>query len=281
LKTQPNRVFWLLNICNYLDSNNISVEDDHPCFSLLMYLADAACIRDKLPDASSNSDDLKDPVDELGHGTIEDILTAASLAQSMKEEIFGFVDDALISDSEEYCEEDDEAVSSIEEAHTKDCEMIRLEPGDDASASTDESNDNGLCQQNAPDILDVEERVEALESIFLEHNDEAVGNHISPVKNLSGARITPEAEGVFLDNRSPNVALVGDPAAPEITIFREDMSQDTPTDEGPRFPLSSVSGFPYAAEYIVGSSPSKRIRPSILPEENMARENVFPGVRID
>jgi hypothetical protein len=56
-------------------------EEDHPRLTLLNYLADVASVTDHLPQADTP------PEEMLSYGTIEDILTAAALAESVKEEI--------------------------------------------------------------------------------------------------------------------------------------------------------------------------------------------------
>lgn len=63
---------------------NAEPEEDHPHFALLSYLAEVAAISDHLPEHQNHMEDTT-------HGSIEDILTAAALAESMKEEIFTVV----------------------------------------------------------------------------------------------------------------------------------------------------------------------------------------------
>jgi hypothetical protein len=62
-------------------------EQDHPHFALLAYLAEVASVSQHLPEELVE--------EELAHGGIEDILTAAALAESMKEEIFLESEDVL------------------------------------------------------------------------------------------------------------------------------------------------------------------------------------------
>jgi len=58
------------------------ITEDHPHLALLNYLADVASVRDHLPQSCTPPEEI------LPQGTIEDILTAAALAESMKDEIF-------------------------------------------------------------------------------------------------------------------------------------------------------------------------------------------------
>src|SRR5271170_6168012 len=78
--------------------SNVEVDEEHPHFALLAYLAEVASIRDPLPE------ELDTVGEEVTHGSIEDILTAAALAESMKEEIFivdGDVDVAMAEEDED------------------------------------------------------------------------------------------------------------------------------------------------------------------------------------
>src|SRR5579859_2369449 len=75
---------------------------ENPHFALLSYLADVASTTEHIP-----QDDIPAEEEELTHGSIEDLLTAAALAESMKEEIINAIDDA------EAAEEDDGEVDII------------------------------------------------------------------------------------------------------------------------------------------------------------------------
>jgi hypothetical protein len=74
--------------------SNVEVEEEHPHFALLAYLAEVASVRDPLPEERDTVEE------EVTHGSIEDILTAAALAESMKEEIF-IVDEDDVAMAEE------------------------------------------------------------------------------------------------------------------------------------------------------------------------------------
>ena len=75
--------------------SNVEVEEEHPHFALLAYLAEVASVRDPLPEERDTVEE------EATHGSIEDILTAAALAESMKEEIFIVDEDADVATAEE------------------------------------------------------------------------------------------------------------------------------------------------------------------------------------
>jgi hypothetical protein len=79
--------------------SNVEVEEEHPHFALLAYLAEVASVRDPLPEEPDTVEE------EATHGSIEDILTAAALAESMKEEIF-IVDEDEVAMAEEDEDED-------------------------------------------------------------------------------------------------------------------------------------------------------------------------------
>src|SRR5271170_82487 len=76
--------------------SNLEVEEEHPHFALLAYLAEVASVRDPLPEERDTFEE------EVTHGSIEDILTAAALAESMKEEIFIVDEDVDVVMAEEY-----------------------------------------------------------------------------------------------------------------------------------------------------------------------------------
>src|SRR5271154_1357194 len=75
--------------------SNVEVEEEHPHFALLAYLAEVASVRDSLPEECDTVEE------EATHGSIEDILTAAALAESMKEEIFIVDEDVNVTIAEE------------------------------------------------------------------------------------------------------------------------------------------------------------------------------------
>lgn len=74
--------------------SNAEMAEEHPHFALLAYLAEVASVRDPLPEEPETVED------EVTHGSIEDILSAAAVAESMKEEIF-IVEDADVTMDEE------------------------------------------------------------------------------------------------------------------------------------------------------------------------------------
>jgi len=73
----------------------VEVEEEHPHFALLAYLAEVASVRNPLPEEHDAVEE------EVTHGSIEDILTAAALAESMKEEIFTVDEDTEVTMAEE------------------------------------------------------------------------------------------------------------------------------------------------------------------------------------
>lgn len=80
------------------------ITEDHPHLALLNYLADVASIRDHLPQSCTPPEEI------LPQGTIEDILTAAALAESMKDEIFNSAVGRHSTDVNPEQEEDDQDV---------------------------------------------------------------------------------------------------------------------------------------------------------------------------
>lgn len=70
-------------------------EGDHPHFALLSYLAELASVTEHLPEQKVEELPLEE---DLAHGGIEGILTAAALAESMKEELFAEMEDDVILD---------------------------------------------------------------------------------------------------------------------------------------------------------------------------------------
>jgi hypothetical protein len=120
-------------------------ETDHPHFALLSYLADVASVSQHLPEEPAE--------EEFVHEGIENILTAAALAESMKEEIFMEEVMAPISAKDDDDSDvdvdimtvDDEAIIKeviMEEADT----MVSLAEKDEQAKSP--PDDVSLAQEN-------------------------------------------------------------------------------------------------------------------------------------
>ena len=62
--------------------NPVQDDEEHPHFALLAYLADLASVRDPVPEG------LHPIEEEVTHGSLEDILTAAAVAESIQDQIF-------------------------------------------------------------------------------------------------------------------------------------------------------------------------------------------------
>ena len=81
-------------------------EGDHPHFALLAYLAEVASVTEHLPEQKSEDKSL---AEDPAHGGIEDILTAAAMAESLKEELFAKIEGG-VTPEEENEPEDEELV---------------------------------------------------------------------------------------------------------------------------------------------------------------------------
>lgn len=84
-------------------------KEEHPHFALLAYLADVASTTDHLPDKTESFDE------ELAHRSIQDILTAAALAETLKNEIIfaaSFEGNGYEASNFIYVEEDAETPTS-------------------------------------------------------------------------------------------------------------------------------------------------------------------------
>ena len=78
----------------YETSNADNSEEDHPHLALLAYLAGVASVTGHLPEQILED---KSQEEEAAQGGVEDILTAAALAESMKEELFTETEDDVLS----------------------------------------------------------------------------------------------------------------------------------------------------------------------------------------
>lgn len=94
-----NGILFLPNVSDHVGeiSNVESTEGDHPHFALLAYLAEVASVTEHLPEQTLE-ETLRQ--EEVVHGGIENILTAAALAESMKDELFMEMEDSMIPDEE-------------------------------------------------------------------------------------------------------------------------------------------------------------------------------------
>lgn len=117
--------------------SNVEIEEEHPHFALLAYLAEVASVRDPLPEEPETVED------EVTHGSIEDILTAAALAESMKEEIF------ISEDADVTMDEDDEDVD-ITTLPGGDADETRKEDQPAVTESEDEPKDSDII--SAPEL---------------------------------------------------------------------------------------------------------------------------------
>ena len=102
--------------------------EEHPHFALLAYLAEVAAVRDPLPEQPETAEE------EFRQGSIEDILTAAALAESMKEEIFIVQEDIDITMDER---DDDVDITTFRGEETDNAMSEDQEP---VAESNDEPN---------------------------------------------------------------------------------------------------------------------------------------------
>jgi len=144
-------------------------DEEHPHFALLAYLAEVAAVKDR------NPDDPNPVEEEFTQASIENILTAAALAESLKEEIF-IVSDGRNDDN--VGEEDENIITFPEE--------IVLETVEDAEEVQDAEEKLDRSQPYAP-ILDTNPRPifasdqESVSQYVMLEQDNAVKNSIDSV----------------------------------------------------------------------------------------------------
>jgi hypothetical protein len=229
-----------------------------------MYLADAASVRDKLPaDLTTANHDLNETSDELHHGTIEDILTAAALAESMKEEIFGYMDDVL-SESDDLSEEEDYEPTRVAEAPSKDCEVTQLRAEEEAVYCAEQHNEAWYLQ----DKMEVTNSTSEESSVFPE-----IGTATDQFVELNPPSITSvtkllhttiqQACRLSKDNKLEHLPVA------ELVIFRDDMNEHNPMEtDTPRLSFSNLCELSVNSEPVPESSPSKRAQPTSIEIES-------------
>ena len=155
--------------------SNAEMAEEHPHFALLAYLAEVASVRDPLPEEPETVED------EVTHGSIEDILTAAAVAESMKEEIF-FAEGADVT-----IDEDDEDVD------------IMTLPGGEADETMKEDYPAVTESENEPKDSDIISAPDHLENTtqgphdLVETDDNASGTVLLQSQNEANVTVDTTA----------------------------------------------------------------------------------------
>ena len=123
-------------------------EGDHPHFALLSYLAEVASVTEHLPEQKVEELPLEE---DLAHGGIEGILTAAALAESMKEELFAETENVVIPDKDGSCSEDEQLPATDSMHEDALVTGIRTEESKEATElDTETNNTQALPQISKP-----------------------------------------------------------------------------------------------------------------------------------
>ena len=149
---------------------NAEPEEDHPHFALLSYLAEVAAISDHLPEHQNHMEDTT-------HGSIEDILTAAALAESMKEEIFTVVEEDPTKSTTE---------GTASESEEEDVDIMTIEEG---VVETKETNELITVVET-----DEPEEVTAAESLTTNLREPAIEESIIPPTAEENLKTTAPGE---------------------------------------------------------------------------------------
>lgn len=145
-------------------------QGDHPHFALLAYLAEVASVTEHLPEQKVEEVLLEE---DLTHGGIENILTAAALAESMKEELFTETENAVVSDKDRSHPEDEQP-PTLESMH------------DDAFAKgsgTEESNEGTVEQDGKTN--DIQDLPQVSEPFTIPQDNEIVDRENTDLESSS------------------------------------------------------------------------------------------------
>jgi hypothetical protein len=268
-------------------TTELGTAEDHPHLDLLNYLADVASVTDHLPQPSAPSEEI------LPYGTIEDILTAAALAEYMKDEIFSSpVKNAIHAQSEL---EENEAIEidieTVEDAIIGHLQLVErdfeeMEMSTQSTPPEEEIPLEPTLKETARiDSIDIEHDLESLIS-FSEADDSLV----DPTASVAMANISHIAEaestqlelnelndeqkylclnGQTIANDLVEVSGNGDFVEKEFTVFEGPLSanQEVSQSSANRLSMDGNVIFKFAFDQGTIKSPPKR-RVSVVSQQD-------------
>jgi hypothetical protein len=257
--------------------DTIQEDEEHPHFALLAYLAELASVRDPAPE------DLPS-VEEVTHGSIEDILTAAALAESFQDEIF-ITEDAPAPDVDQEDEEVDimnvmedmvlepsvhPLVSTMERqestapsASIEDevvAEVAEMNPVDELGidkAAVDDFDAESLISYSEAEITVEASKQEGTQDLQIPSGHSANDAIVSFVeKAIEEVESTVHLTEMVTPAETVGINETGQFTSPAINIFEDQVNSDNPSN--PRQPLDHSVIFSFSATQIVIPSPPKR-----------------------
>lgn len=269
---------------------NIPDDEEHPHFALLAYLADLASVRDPAPE------DLQAVGEEVPHGSIEDILTAAALAESFQDEIFPTEHDqatavefeeedvevdimTIVEDTEqEWTELTTESASAGENQETTHRTLLELGASIDAESVEECALVNHV--DNEPAIDEPTEAEDHDTDSLVSYSEAEVTVEVSVHEEIEGFQVplghsVNHANENVMQEDCNEVAPSTDTLTPADTVGIDETGQFTsgaiaffedkaiPDNiPNPRHSLDHSVIFSFAAEQIVVPSPPKRLIPA-------------------
>jgi len=278
-------------------------DEEHPHFALVTYLADLASVRDPVPEG------LHPIEEEVTNGSIEDILTAAALAESFQDEIF-ITEDVQVPVFQP--DEEDVAVDimtatedTVDERSEAPTELSRVIQNQETpvgsprptSASVDDAVeefvqinpvDNGLIidepaemeDDDSESLISYSEAEVTVETATLEdiqHVNDPLAHSVTVAIDNFVQITSEEAEMTALPNFVASADTVGIDETGQFTAPAIHILEDqVPSDNLPmlRQSLDHSVLFSVSTEQIIFPSPPKR-QLSICHEDNVAPSPFF------